>query len=276
MTDLFKFKHISFEGLPKIKGSLKDFSSVKQIGNGKKFISAPIKQRLQHLSQIADFSDGFNKWGFLQFSVVIKTKESFERIDSNADTFRVIQNLERGIQAVISASPLMFEIFFSDQERSIKCRFFFVNYSSLTSQKAVSGDLSKELTLRIENNIKSRISNLPNAKVGSYMTNDIPETETDELLASIPETGDALYHTNKFSALMTDPFYRVAMQRALRTLDAKRAGILLDTLNGLVDTSDVDAELLEQPKKHKSKQTKTDEGKPDNFDVSAIDDILHL
>ena len=277
MSELFKFKQINLEGLPKIKGILKDFSSVKQIGNGKKFVSTSLKTKLNHLSKISDFSNGFNAWGFLQLSIIIEAKSSYEKLDSNADTFRVLHNLERGIQSVLNASPVLFEVFFSDQDRAIKCRFFFVNYSSITGKKAVSGKLSEEKKLKLENNIKSRVSNLENTKIGNFFTHQVEYEDCNKVIDQLEESNTADYYANKFSALMNDPFYRQAITRSLKGLDAKRANILIDTFNGLINVSEVSTSTLDIPKKHKKDHPiqKKAEHSPDD-EMSSIDDILSI
>lgn len=273
MSNLFKFKTINLEGLPEIKGVLKDFSPVKRIGDSNKFFSTDLKKKLAALSSTEPLSDTIKALGLLQFSVAIKAGTSYERIRCNADMFRLLIGIERGIRAATNATPIGFETYFSDSERSVKTRFYFVNFSLYTDGKAIDSDLSKNQAQKINESIKSRMGNFNDLSIGDFTSKKIDTSESELALSELEEHNTLESKADKLSALLLDPFYKASIQRALKGLDSQRAKTLMDVLNGITSFSEINNPQIELPQKHQ-KQAMNKSCKKSELDSDIIDDIL--
>lgn len=273
MPNLFKFKNISLEGLPEVKGILKDFSPVKRIGDSNKFFSTDLKKKLAALSSTEPLSKTIDTLGLLQFSVAIKAGISYERVRCNADMFRLLIGVERSIRAATNATPVGFETFFCDSERAVKTRFYFVNFSLYTDGKAIPSEISKDQAQKINESIKSRMGNFSDLTIGDFTSKQVDISESEIALSEMEERNTLESKADKLSALLLDPFYKAAIQRSLKGLDSQRAKTLMDVLNGITSFSEINTPKIELPKKHQ-KQTTQKDSKKSELNNDIIDDIL--
>jgi len=265
MVLLYSFKKIRIEDLPKINRKKTPFFGVFRVSDSK-FVSCSIKKEIKQLANSKEFGgSNFQDFGALSFAININATPVYERYLQNADLFTLLSSLERSIQVVVGATPIGYEVFFSNSDRKIKVRFYFLNFYRLTDSISVTDQLPKDTAKKLSDALEAKVANYSGLTLRekAVSTEDVLDVvELPEAPLGLSEIEQAAYEA---ATLMCDPYYRQAMARALRGLDKARAEKMMSSFNKLSSSLEVDIPAIELPKKHlKSSGAK----------VSAVSEVI--
>ncbi len=256
MSLSYAYKKITIRDVPRVNRKKTPFLDVFRVSESK-FVSCCSEKKIKQLSKMKELVDqDFSDLGAVMFSMTINAVPVYERYKANSDTFTLLASLERSIQVVAGLTPINYEVFFSEQERVIKVRFFFLNYHRLNDAISIKGSLSLEVAQRLSDSLESKVASY------SGLTLKDKAVEIDKVMPEVvlPDAPDQLSELEQnaysFATLMLDPYYRQAMARALRGLDKRRATEMLNRINRLADSVEVDIEHVELPKKHSQNNVK--------------------
>ncbi|PSV01077.1 hypothetical protein [Photobacterium kishitanii] len=193
---------------------------------------------------------------------------SYSRDKFNRDIIRLHSDIERLIFVNLKLLPIGFELYFDDRNKSIKAKFYFLNFNRFNDERSITGELSKSMILEVENKIKAKIGNSrtlsnirENASDGTTTATSLTTSSTKEM------SDDSDTKMWELVSLLGEPEYRMAIARALRGLPANKAKRLLDALNGVIDSSgDESIPCLEAPQKYANILVAKEPTKPMNLD----------
>lgn len=250
MVLLYSFKKLRIKDLPKINRKKTPFFGVLRISDSK-FVSCSIQKKIKQLANSKEFADSdFEDFGALSFAININATPVYERYRQNADLFTLLSSLERSIQVVVGATPIGYEVFFSDSDRKIKVRFYFLNFYRLTDSISVKDQLPKDTAKKLSDGLEAKVANYSGLTLRekAVSSDDVLEVvELPEAPLGLTEIEQAAYEA---ATLMCDPYYRQAIARALRGLDKARAEKMISAFNRLSASLEVDIPAIELPKKH--------------------------
>lgn len=154
----------------------------------------------------------------------------------------LFSEIERVFFVNLKVLPLGFEVFCDDRAKSLKARFYFLNYNKFDECKSFNGELSKSVWADIQNKISSKIGNFRTLSFNKFSEQD----ETDIIAFSDGEVKS----TFELVSLLGDVDCRNAVARALRGLPANKSERLLMALNQLIEVSgDGSVKPIKRPKK---------------------------
>ena len=237
---------------------------------GDKYFSTNYKSSLNSL--ITDYpSVGSNNVFAFKMRVY---STAYSQDEFSMDAIRVHDAVLKLVGVVFKMIPIGFHLYFDSVTRSIKSTFYFLNYNKLEEKITFPDAIPREINDLVVRKIKERVCSRFSFSLKKPLDNkNVQESEISQF-----ETQSNSVDSNELSAavfdlvnLLGDQEYRKAINRATRGLPLRKAQILTNKLNSLIECNgDISIAHL----KAASNEKKPTNIKPQYVNKRASDDLM--